>query len=121
MNEISKMLAALNIEKVIGPEIDGTPPVYFVAFKDTMIPAYQLYDKLADGQIDAYISGENKTYYDYGWTQERDYELLKSGDYFSNNFNYGRLGYNPYIEYVNSKVLSKVSLAVQIQLRTKGK
>ena len=121
MNEMSKMIAALNIEKVIGTEIDGTPPVYFVAFKDTMIPAYQLYDKLADGQIDAYISGENKTYYDYGWTQERDYELLKSGDYFSNNFNYGRLGYNPYIEYVNSKVLSKVSLAVQIQLRTKGK
>lgn len=121
MNEMSKMIASLNIEKVIGTEIDGTPPVYLVAFKDTVIPAYKLYEKLAKGEIDAFISGENKTYYDYNWTQLRDYNTLRSGDYFSKHFNYGRYGYSPYIEYVNSKVLSKVALAVQIQLRTKKK
>lgn len=119
MNQLSRLVAALNIEKVIGTEIEGTPPVYFIAFKDTMIPAYQLYEKLANEEIDAYISGDGKRYYDYGWTQKMDYDELTSNSYFSKHFDHDKYGYQPYINYVNSKVLSKVSLAVQIQLRTK--
>ncbi len=120
MNQMAQAVAGLNIEKVIGTEIEGSPPVYFVAFKDTMIPAYQLYDRLANGELDAFIAAKGKSYYDYGWTQQKDYNELKDNNYFNSNFNYTKYKYTPYIDYVNSKVLSKVSVAVQIQLRTKG-
>jgi hypothetical protein len=79
---------------------------YFIAEGDTLYPAYTLFDSSDDLNLNGL---------GYDWNQKKDYELLIDDGYFNRNFDYSKYKYNPYVEYVNQKVMSKVSIQLHIQ------